>query len=258
MRWALAIPFLDKAIYSKIRNRLVEAFGGEFSEVIVGGAPLNKEVEEFLHRIKFPFTVGYGMTECGPLISHTSWKDFQIESCGRTLPGIMQSKIMSEDEENIAGEICVKGQNVMIGYYKNPEATEAILDEDGWLHTGDMGVRKSDGTLFIRGRCKTMILSATGQNIYPEEIESKLNNMPYVSESLIVERGKGLVAIVYPDYEQMDHNKLVIQDLEPIMEQVRQDLNKLVAPYERVDHIELIASEFQKTPKRSIKRYLYR
>ncbi len=258
MRWALAIPFLDKAIYSKIRNRLVEAFGGEFSEVIVGGAPLNKEVEEFLHRIKFPFTVGYGMTECGPLISHTSWKEFQIESCGRTLPGIMQSKIMSEDEENIAGEICVKGQNVMIGYYKNPEATEAILDEEGWLHTGDMGVRKSDGTLFIRGRCKTMILSATGQNIYPEEIESKLNNMPYVSESLIVERGKGLVAIVYPDYEQMDHNKLVIQDLEPIMEQVRQDLNKLVAPYERVDHIELIASEFQKTPKRSIKRYLYR
>jgi len=258
MRWALAIPLLDKAIYSKIRNRLVEAFGGEFEEVIVGGAPLNKEVEEFLHRIKFPFTVGYGMTECGPLISYTPWRQFELESCGRTLPGIMHSKIVSDDEQNIPGEICVKGENVMSGYFKNPEATAAVLDEDGWLHTGDMGVRKPDGTLFIRGRYKTMILSATGQNIYPEEIESKLNNMPYVSESLVLERGKGLSAIVYPDYEQMDRDKLSVQDLGPVMENVRQDLNKLVAPYERIESIQLIPNEFEKTPKRSIKRYLYR
>lgn len=258
MRWALAIPLLDKAIYSKIRSKLVEAFGGHFEEVIVGGAPLNKEVEAFLHRIKFPFTVGYGMTECGPLISYTPWRSFIPESCGRTLPGIMHSKIVSDDEENIPGEICVKGQNVMKGYYKNPEATEAVLDEDGWLHTGDMGVRNPDGTLFIRGRYKTMILSATGQNIYPEEIESKLNNMPYVNESLVVERGKGLVAIVYPDYEQIDRDKLNIHELDAVMENVRAELNKLVAPYERIEQIQLIPNEFEKTPKRSIKRYLYR
>lgn len=258
MRWALAIPFLDKAIYGKIRSRLVEAFGGEFEEVIVGGAPLNKEVEEFLHRIKFPFTVGYGMTECGPLISYTPWREFVPQSCGMTLPGIMQSKIESEDPETIPGEICVKGQNVMAGYYKNQEATAGVLDEDGWLHTGDMGVRSENGTLFIRGRYKTMILTASGQNVYPEEIESKLNNMPYVSESLVVERGKGLIAIVYPDYEQMDREKLTIVDMEPIMEGVRQDLNKIVAPYERIERIQLIPNEFEKTPKRSIKRYLYR
>ncbi|MBD5229523.1 MAG: long-chain fatty acid--CoA ligase [Bacteroidales bacterium] len=258
MRWALAIPLLDKAIYSKIRSKLVEAFGGAFEEVIVGGAPLNKEVEEFLHRIKFPFTVGYGMTECGPLISYTPWRSFELESCGRTLPGIMHSKIVSDDQENIPGEICVKGQNVMAGYYKNPDATNAVIDEDGWLHTGDMGVRKPDGTLFIKGRYKTMILSATGQNIYPEEIESKLNNMPYVNESLVVERGKGLEAIVYPDYEQMDRDKLTIDRMGPIMEDVRKELNKIVAPYERIEHIQLIPNEFEKTPKRSIKRYLYR
>ena len=175
-----------------------------------------------------------------------------------TLPGIMQSKIESEDPETIPGEICVKGQNVMAGYYKNQEATAGVLDEDGWLHTGDMGVRSENGTLFIRGRYKTMILTASGQNVYPEEIESKLNNMPYVSESLVVERGKGLIAIVYPDYEQMDREKLTIVDMEPIMEGVRQDLNKIVAPYERIERIQLIPNEFEKTPKRSIKRYLYR
>lgn len=258
VRWALAIPLLDKAIYSKIRNSLVEAFGGEFEEVIVGGAPLNKEVEEFLYRIKFPFTVGYGMTECAPLISYTPWRQFVPQSCGQTLPGIMESKIVSDDPENIPGEICVKGENVMKGYFKNPEATSAVIDEEGWLHTGDMGVRRSDGTLFIKGRYKTMILSATGQNIYPEEIESKLNNMPYVNESLVVERGKGLAAIVYPDYEQMDRDKLALTDMDPIMENIRQELNKIVAPYERIDQIQIIPNEFQKTPKKSIKRYLYR
>lgn len=257
MRWALAIPFLDSAICARIRKKLVEAFGGEFEEIIVGGAPLNHEVEEFLHRIKFPFTVGYGMTECGPLISHTPWRQFQCLSSGRTLQGIMESRIDSPDPENIPGEICVKGENVMKGYYKNPEATNAVLDEDGWLHTGDMGTRSADGTIFIKGRYKTMILTSNGQNIYPEEIEAKLNNMLHVSESLIVERKNHLVALVYPDYESMDEAGITTDKLPEEMERVRIELNKLVAPYEKIDRIQLIPNEFEKTPKRSIKRYLY-
>ena len=258
MRRLLRLPGVNQVIYRKIRNQLIEAFGGEFEEVIVGGAPLNHEVEEFLHRIKFPFTVGYGMTECGPLISYTPWRKFIVGSSGRTLPHIMHSKIAgSPDPVNTPGEICVRGENVMKGYFKNPDATEAVLDSEGWLHTGDMGTRSDDGTIFIRGRYKTMILSANGQNIYPEEIEAKLNNMPYVSESLIVERGKHLVALVYPDYEAMDRDHISNERLPELMEQVRTDLNTLVAPYERVDRIQLIANEFEKTPKRSIKRYLY-
>lgn len=254
----IKIPGVNKMIFRKIRNQLIEAFGGQFEEVIVGGAPLNGEVEAFLHRINFPFTVGYGMTECGPLISYTPWRKFIVGSSGRTLPHIMHSKIAgSTDPQNIPGEICVRGENVMKGYYKNPEATEAVLDAEGWLHTGDMGTRSDDGTIFIRGRYKTMILSANGQNIYPEEIEAKLNNMPYVAESLVVERGKHLVALVYPDYEAMDRDHISNEKLPDIMEQVRVDLNKLVAPYERIDRIQLIANEFEKTPKRSIKRYLY-
>ena len=257
MRWVLAIPGLDKALYVMIRKKLVEAFGGEFEEVIVGGAPLNHEVEEFLHRIKFPFTVGYGMTECGPLISYTPWRQFIVTSSGQTLPGIMESKILSESPETVPGEICVKGVNVMKGYYKNPDATSAVLDEDGWLHTGDMGTRSADGTIFIKGRYKTMILSSNGQNIYPEEIEAKLNNMPLVAESLVIERNGHLVALVYPDYETMDRYGIPSAKLPEEMEKVRLELNKLVAPYEKVDKIQLIAQEFEKTPKRSIKRYLY-
>lgn len=257
MRWALAIPFLDSAICARIRKKLVEAFGGEFEEIIVGGAPLNHEVEEFLHRIKFPFTVGYGMTECGPLISHTPWRQFQCGSSGRTLQGIMESRIDSTDPENIPGEICVRGENVMKGYYKNPDATNAVLDKDGWLHTGDMGTRSADGTIFIKGRYKTMILTSNGQNIYPEEIEAKLNNMLYVAESLVVERKNHLVALVYPDYESMDEAGITTDKLPEEMERVRIELNKLVAPYEKIDRIQLIPNEFEKTPKRSIKRYLY-
>lgn len=256
IRWALAIPLLDTSLYATIRRRLVKAFGGEFEEVIVGGAPLNREVEEFLHKIKFPFTVGYGMTECAPLISYTPWRQFVVGSSGRTLP-IMESKILSADEADIPGEICVRGENVMAGYYKNPDATEAVLDPDGWLHTGDMGTRSDDGTIFIKGRYKTMILSANGQNIYPEEIEAKLNNMPYVAESLVVERNGRLVALVYPDYEAMDADNVSNGQLPELMEHVRADLNRLVAPYERIERIQLIANEFEKTPKRSIKRYLY-
>lgn len=256
VRWTLAVPLLDSYIYSKIRKKLVDAFGGEFEQVIVGGAPLNHEVEEFLHRIKFPFTVGYGMTECGPLISYTPWREFIPGSSGRTLPG-MEAKIVSADPENIPGEICVRGTNVMRGYFKNPEATEAVLDKEGWLHTGDMGTRTPDGTLFLRGRSKTMLLSASGQNIYPEEIEAKLNNMPFVAESLVVERDGRLVALVYPDYDAVDKLGIAVSKLDTTMENVRKELNSLVAPYEQISKIILMPSEFEKTPKRSIKRFLY-
>ncbi len=256
IRWALAVPFVDTAIYAKIRNKLVDAFGGCFEEVIIGGAPLNGEVEAFLYKIKFPFTVGYGMTECGPLISYTPWREFVPGSCGQTLPN-MESKVNSDDPTSVPGEICVRGQNRMKGYYKNPAVTREVIDSDGWLHTGDMGTRGTYGTLSIKGRYKTMILSASGQNIYPEEIEAKLNNMPYVNESLIVERGKGLTAIVYPDYERMDPDGTEVSQLTELMERNRQDLNGLVAPYEKVDHIQLTPHEFEKTPKKSIKRYLY-
>ena len=256
MRWTLAVPFLDSLIYSKIRKKLVDAFGGEFEEVIVGGAPLNHEVEEFLHKIKFPFTVGYGMTECGPLISYTPWRKFIVGSSGKTLP-IMESKVESPDPEHIPGEICVRGTNLMKGYFKNPEATAAVIDAEGWLHTGDMGTRSSDGTLFLRGRSKTMLLSSSGQNIYPEEIEAKLNNMPFVSESLVVDRDGKLTALVYPDYEAIDKLGVSVGDMDDAMENVRKELNKLVAPYEQIAKIVLMPNEFEKTPKRSIKRFLY-
>lgn len=256
MRWTLAVPFLDSLVYSKIRKKLIDAFGGEFEEVIVGGAPLNHEVEEFLHKIKFPFTVGYGMTECGPLVSYTPWREFEVGSSGRTLP-IMESKVLSDDPENIPGEICVRGTNVMKGYYKNPEATAAVLDEDGWLKTGDMGTRSADGTLFLRGRYKTMLLSASGQNIYPEEIEAKLNNFPFVAESLVVERDGKLVGLVYPDYDSIDRIGAQVKDMDEAMENIRKELNQLVAPYEKISKIILMPNEFEKTPKRSIKRFLY-
>ena len=261
MRWVLAVPGLDRAIYMRIKARLVEAFGGEFEEVIVGGAPLNPEVEDFLHKIKFPFTVGYGMTECGPLISYTPWQEFIPGSSGATLPGIMQARTVRPEDapEDAPGEILVKGQNVMKGYYKNPEATADVLDAEGWLRTGDMGFigGPGDTTIFIRGRYKTMLLSANGQNIYPEEIEAKLNNMPYVGESLVVERNGRLTALVYPDMEALDRDKLTVASLEPIMAQTRVELNRLLAPYEQIEKIQLIPEEFEKTPKRSIKRFLY-
>ena len=258
LRWALAVPYLDRKIYDQIRKRLVEAFGGEFEEVIVGGAPFNAEVEDFLYKIKFPFTVGYGMTECAPLVSHTPWREFVLHSAGRVLPGIMECKILSDDPENIPGEICVKGENVMSGYFHNTEATDKVLHDDGWLHTGDMGTLSADGTIFIRGRLKTMLLSANGQNIYPEEIEAKLNNMLYVSESLVVDRDHKLVALVYPDYDAMDRDGITRDQLPAHMDTVKTELNKLVAPYERISQIEIMVNEFEKTPKRSIKRFLYR
>lgn len=256
IRWTLAVPLLDNIIYGKIRKKLIDAFGGEFEEVIVGGAALNHEVEEFLHKIKFPFTVGYGMTECGPLISYTPWREFQVGSAGRTLPD-MESIVMSEDPEHIPGEVCVRGVNVMKGYYRNRQATEAVLDKQGWLKTGDMGTRNPDGTLFLRGRNKTMLLSGSGQNIYPEEIEAKLNNMPFVAESLVVEREGKLVGLIYPDYPALDKLDMTSHDMEARLDEIRKELNRMVAPYEQLSKLQLIPNEFEKTPKRSIKRFLY-
>ena len=264
IRWVLAVPMLDKAVYALIRSKLVEAFGGSFEEVIVGGAPLNPEVEDFLYKIKFPFTVGYGMTECAPLISYTPWRRFVPGSAGRVLKDIMEAKIVADHTQSShdgrpLGEIAVRGLNVMKGYYKNPEATEAALDSEGWLHTGDMGTIDNDGrTIFIRGRYKTMILSANGQNIYPEEIEAKFNNMPYVSESLVVDRDGHLVALVHPDSDAANEAGLDAAALAEAMEVNRREVNKLVAPYENIDKVELVESEFEKTPKRSIRRFLYK
>ena len=257
MKRLMAVPILNKQIYAKIRNTLIQAFGGEFEQIIVGGAPLNREVEDFLRKIKFPFTVGYGMTECGPLISYEHHSKFQSASAGRILDGLMQVKILSKKPESIPGEICVKGEHVMQGYYKNEEATNAVLDEDGWLHTGDMGTVTHDGTISIKGRSKTMILSANGQNIYPEEIEAKLNNLPYVGESLVIERGSKLVALVFPDQDSMSKSKLTDKMMPLVMNKVREELNRQLAPYEQISAIELHAEEFEKTPKKSIKRYLY-
>lgn len=257
IKWALNIPLIDTQIYGKIRESLVEAFGGEFSQIIIGGAPLNQEVEEFLCRIKFPVTVGYGMTECGPLISYSHANDFIPRSAGKILDGLMEVKIESPDPYNIPGEILVKGEHVMKGYYKNERATDSVIDADGWLHTGDMGTINEDKHIFIRGRNKSMILGASGQNIYPEEIEAKLNNMPCVLESLIIEKEGKLIALVYPDYEAVDAIGVNVRDIPSLLEENRKTLNKIVAPYETVSEIKLYPMEFEKTPKKSIKRYLY-
>ncbi len=257
MRLALHIPVLKGVIHKRIRQTLVSVFGGEFEEVIVGGAPFNAEVEEFLRRIKFPFTVGYGMTECAPLISYTPHREFVLQSAGRTLLGYVETKIVADKENSETGEICVRGEHVMMGYYKNDIDTRAVLDEEGWLHTGDMGTIGRDGTIFIKGRCKTMLLGANGQNIYPEGIEDKLNNMPYVVESLVVEREGKLVALVYPDMEAAEKHGIKADELEHIMKKTMKHVNTLVAPYEKIAKIELHPTEFEKTPKRSIKRFLY-
>lgn len=257
MRVALNIPFLDDRIYAQIRKKLMDAMGGRFREIIIGGAALNKEVEDFLYKIKYPFTVGYGMTECGPLISYDHNDEFVPGSCGQVLKGIMEVRIDSADSYNIVGEIQVKGENVMTGYYKNEEATQNVFTPDGWLRTGDLGTIDKDNRIYIRGRNKTMILGASGQNIYPEEIEAKLNNLPFIMESLVVEKNGKLIAMVYPDYDTADSTGVLPDDLPIIMEENRVTLNKMVAPFEVVSEIQLYPTEFEKTPKKSIKRYLY-
>ena len=257
MSIAMKIPLRNSAIYSAIRKKLIDSFGGEVVIFIVGGAPMNQETEAFLLKIKFPITVGYGMTECAPLISFTTDDLFKAGSCGMYIKEYLDLRIDSPDPEHTAGEIIVKGEHVMLGYYKNEKDTHAVLDPDGWLHTGDMGTVDPDGTLYIRGRSKTMILTGSGQNIYPEEIEDKLNNMYLVLESLVLEHNGKLHALVVPDYEQAEREGVDKNDLPQIMENNLKELNTVVAGYEHVAAITIYPTEFEKTPKRSIKRYLY-
>ena len=256
MKLLLKVPILNDKIKGKIKDGVISALGGRFYEVIVGGAAFNSEVEMFLKKIDFPFTVGYGMTECGPIISYEDWKNFRQGSCGKAAPR-MEIKIDSPDPENIVGEILCKGENVMLGYYKNSEATAEVLEADGWLHTGDLGVMDREGNLFIKGRSKNMLLGASGQNIYPEEIEEQLNNMPYVSESIVIQKEEKLVALIYPDFEEAFRNNLSSKDVERIMDENRVELNKQIPAYSQIASVRIYHEEFEKTPKKSIKRYLY-
>lgn len=251
------IPGVNRLFYRRIRQRLSEALGGNFREVIVGGAAMNQEVADFLYQIRFPFTIGYGMTECGPLISYDNHRDYVLTSCGQILKGIMQVRIDSENPYHQVGEIQVRGENVMKGYYKNEEATRNAFTEDGWLKTGDLGTIDANNRIYIRGRSKTMLLSSNGQNIYPEEIESKLNNLPFVLESLILEKEGKLVGLVYPDFDAADRAGISLEELPALLERTRLELNKLLAPYEAVSQLKLYPNEFEKTPKKSIKRFLY-
>ena len=254
VRLLLAMPVVSKKVKERICNEVFKAFGGNLYEVIVGGAPLSKEVEEFLISIGFPITVGYGTTECAPLISYCDWQDFKAGSCGRPVDR-MEVKILSEDPENIPGEIVTKGTNLMLGYYRNVEATQKAIDNEGYYHTGDLATMSSSGHIFIRGRIKNMLLGANGQNVYPEEIEDKLNTMAMVAESLVIQRGDKLVALIHPDKDEMMNFSR--EELEHIMEENRQALNNQLPVYSRISHIELQDEEFAKTPKKSIKRYLY-
>lgn len=256
MKVLLKMPFISGRILDKIRQHLVDAFGGQFYEIIIGGAAFNSEVEDLLNKIHFPYTVGYGATECAPIISYEDWQRFRKGSCGKAAPR-MEIKIDSQDPQHVVGEILTRGENVMLGYFKNEEATAATL-KDGWYHTGDLGVMDDEGNLFIRGRSKNMLLGASGQNIYPEEIEDKLNTLPYVNESIVVQRGEKLVALIYPDFDLAQKDGLDENGLRMAMEQNRKDINTMVAAYERISAIEIHQTEFEKTPKRSIKRFLYK
>ncbi len=253
----LQMPVVSKKVKQRICNEVYQAMGGNAYEVIVGGAALNQEVEQFLYNIHFPITVGYGTTECAPLITFSDYKDFVPGSCG-TPVSHMEVKILSSDPQNIPGEIVTRGTNVMLGYYKDEEATREALDKDGWYHTGDLGTMSADGHVFIRGRLKNMLLSANGQNVYPEEIEDKLNSMMMVSECIVVQKDNKFVALVHPDYDEAKNMGFTTEDLENIMEQNRVELNKLLPAYCNISAIRLHEEEFAKTAKKSIKRYLYR
>ena len=256
IRLLMNIPVINDKIKDSIRQKLMDALGGKFKQLIIGGAALNKEVENFLRSIHFPYTVGYGMTECGPLLSYEDWRYFRQGSCGKAVSRV-QLKIDSEDPQHIVGEILAKGDCVMEGYYKNPEATAAAIDKDGWLHTGDLGIIDSEGYLFIKGRSKNMILGPSGQNIYPEEIEDKLNTMVYVMESIVIEQEGKLVALVYPDFEAAGNDHIQDDDLPKIMNENLKELNQQLPAYSQLSKIKIYNEEFEKTPKRSIKRFLY-
>jgi len=256
IRMLLKLPVIDQKIKKKIQQELIQTFGSNFYEVIIGGAAFNREAEAFFRKIGFPFTVGYGMTECAPIMSYADWTEAKLYSCGKVVPN-MELKIDSADPGNIPGEILCRGKNVMLGYYKNEEATAAVFTEDGWLRSGDMGVIDSDGYLFIKGRSKSMLLGPNGQNIYPEEIESIMNNMPYVVESLVIEDNGTIVALVYPDLEQAGKDNLSHEALEKKIEENRIAVNDELPNYSKIQSIRIFPEEFEKTPKRSIKRYLY-
>ena len=256
MRLLLNMPMINKKVKEKIRDQVYEAFGGNLYQIIVGGAALNKEIEAFLKDINFPFTVGYGATECAPIICYSDWKTFVEGSCGRAVLH-QQVRIDSADPENVPGEILTKGPNVLLGYYKNNEDTNKTIDKDGWFHTGDLATIDSDGNVFIKGRSKNMILGSNGQNIYPEEVEDKLNSLPLVSECLVVQRSDTRVGSVYPDYEEAKTLGLNESDIRNIMEENRTQLNIVIPSYCKVAELEIREEEFEKTPKKSIKRYLY-
>ena len=257
MKFLMHVPLVSDKIREKVREQLMNAFGGEFYEIVVGGAAFNQEIEAFMRSLEFPYTVGYGMTECAPLICYEDWKKFKAGSCGKAVEN-MEVKVLSVDPKNIPGEIICRGDNVMLGYYKNEEATKEVIDEEGWLHTGDLGVIDENGYVTIKGRSKNMLLGPSGQNIYPEEIEDKLNNMPYVNESIIIQALDGkLAALIYPDFDLAFANGMSEKQVEEQMEANRVELNKQVAAYEQVARVKIYHEEFEKTPKKSIKRFLY-
>jgi len=256
MRLLLQMPVISKKVREMICQEVLKAFGGKMYEVIIGGAALNQEVESFLKRIDFPYTVGYGATECAPIICYSDWHTFAPGSCGRAALH-QEVKIVSPDPQHIPGEILTRGYNVMLGYFKNPEATAETIDRDGWYHTGDLGTMDAAGNVFINGRSKNMLLGANGQNIYPEEIEDKLNSMALVLESIVVQRDSKLVALVHPDLDEAKNMKFSIEDIKNVMEQNRNGLNEMLPAYEKITEIEIHEEEFEKTPKKSIKRYLY-
>lgn len=257
MRLLLNVPVISKKVKQKICEEVYNAFGGNFYEIIIGGAAFNQEIEAFLHDINFPFTVGYGATECAPIITYSDYHEFAPTSCGKGVVH-MEVKIDSSDPKHVPGEILARGTNVMLGYYKNEEATRQALDSDGWYHTGDLGLMDEDGNLFIKGRSKNMLLGSSGQNIYPEEIEDKLNSMTLVVESLVVQDGDKLVGLVFPDYDEAKEMGLSDDDIANVMEQNRQEINATLPAYSKLSAIKLQAEEFEKTPKKSIKRYLYK
>ena len=256
IRVLMKLPVLNQVVMNKIRTELVNAFGGEFHEVIIGGAAFNKEVESFFKKMNFPFTVGYGMTECAPIISYDDWAVEKLYSCGKAAPN-MEIRIASADPVNVPGEIQVKGANVFLGYYKNEEATKEVITEDGWFRTGDMGVMDADGSLFIKGRTKCMILGPSGQNIYPEEVETVINSQPYVIDSLVVEDDGGLTALIYPDFQQGARDGMRHDDFVRYIEGTLPELNKDLPNYAKLKKIEVMPEDFERTPKKSIKRYLY-
>ena len=257
MKMLMKLPIINNKINEAIRELLVKGFGRQFYEIIVGGAAFNSEIETFLKGLDFPYTVGYGMTECGPIISYEDWKNFRPGSCGKAAPR-MEIRIDSPDPHYVVGEILVRGDNVMLGYYKNPESTAQAIDKDGWLHTGDLGIIDTEGNLFIKGRSKNMLLGPSGQNIYPEEIEEQLNNLPYVNECLVIQqRDNKLAALVYPDFESAYAQGLSDKDIETKMEENRTMLNAALPSYSQVSEIRIYPEEFEKTPKKSIKRFLY-